>query len=400
MEALYRIPALPPGVGDRVGPAAERLRELEARLVDRALAWGYRLIQPPTFEYAALLEEAGDPGLLEKAFRFADRDGRLLALRADFTPAVARIVAQRLADRPPPLRFVYGGSVFRDEPTQAGRQREFRQVGIELIGVPAPAADAEVLDLAADLLTAVGLKFFTLVVGHVGAMQGILAALDLPEGEAAALLTALDRKNRAEALARVRGHAGARRLLEAILTGGEDPAWLETLPRLLDRPEVVRAVEELTALWQALEDRGTPGRRLLDLTEVQGMAYYTGIVFKGYAPGLGFHLCGGGRYDRLLARFGMERPAVGFAVGLERLELALAAQGEEGAPPPRALVQGCGHRACRARVAELRAQGWRIEEDLAGRDPSRLRGYAAAVGIRTLWLCEGPGRLRRVSVEE
>src|SRR5512139_194017 len=189
---------LPEGVRDLLFADAAAWRDMEAALRRTWTAWGYREIVLPTFEYAETLATDVGAALDAEMYRFFDRHGRTLALRPDLTLPTARVVATRLYDQPMPLRVAYAGSVFRHEPPRAGRQHEFTQAGVELIGVGGSAADAEAIALAVAALRAVGLPGFRITVGHIGFFRGLLAALGLPERAEQRLRSAVDRKSEAE----------------------------------------------------------------------------------------------------------------------------------------------------------------------------------------------------------
>jgi ATP phosphoribosyltransferase regulatory subunit len=156
---------VPAGVADYFWGEAYARRTLETTLLDVFRTWGYGDVVTPAFEYADTLGARGSHELQSELCRFLDRDGSMLALRADMTIPVARLVGTRLHDAPLPHRFCYSGSVFRDVEPRAGQQREFWQAGVELLGSAAPTADAEVLTLTAHALGAAGITHFRLVLG-------------------------------------------------------------------------------------------------------------------------------------------------------------------------------------------------------------------------------------------
>ena len=172
---------LPEGVRDLLFADAAAFRDIENALHATWTAWGYRRVVLPTFEYADTLATDVGAEIDAELYRFYDRQGRTLALRPDLTIPTARVVGTRLYDQPLPLRVSYVGSVFRHEPPRAGRQHEFTQAGVELIGAQSRAADAETVALAIAALRAVGLPEFNITLGHVGYFRGLLDALALPE---------------------------------------------------------------------------------------------------------------------------------------------------------------------------------------------------------------------------
>ena len=321
---------VPPGVQCFVGDEARRRRRIEERVISVFEGWDYEEIIPPLFDYADVF--AGQ-ALGPKTYSFVGRDGSLLALRPDFTSLLAKVAAGRLAHRPPPMRLYYSGEVLRYEPPKAGRQSELFQMGLEHLGGGPPAADVEILAVAAECLEALGAQGWVLALGHVGVFNGLLEGVT----EGAASLEPL--RERVDA----KDAHGAREALAALGVGGEvgdavvrltalsgDASVLDEAQAALARsPRALAALAELRAVVDALETAGLGRHVSLDLGEVRGLDYYTGLVFRVYGPGLGFEVGGGGRYDTLLARFGRPMPAVGFMLGLDRVALLLERQEAE-----------------------------------------------------------------------
>ena len=249
----------------------------------------------------------------------------MLALRSDMTIPIARVVATRYSDVEPPLRFCYFAHAYRAVERGVGEPREFLQGGIELIGVEAPAGDAEVVALTIAALDAAGLRRHRVGVGDASLYRSLLAELDVPDERAPAAA-------RGAGPARPRRPAAARR---AAGPAGEPSASCSSrLPALRGGPEVLdradgpvaAAVENLRALHELLAERGVADRVIFDLGLVRDLGYYTGAVFEVYDPAVGFALGGGGRYDDLLGRFGRPLPACGVALDVQRVHLAQAAE--------------------------------------------------------------------------
>jgi ATP phosphoribosyltransferase regulatory subunit len=309
------IAAIPPGALDLSGEAVRRRRALQ-RATMAALEKGrYEELIPPTFEYEDTFVRAGGPEIAERLVRFPDRDGRILALRYDFTASLARVAATTFADATGALRLCYSGKVFRQDPERGGRPREMLQVGAELLGQSDLAADIEIVRLTLTLLSAAGLKDFQINLGHVGVLAAGLAALEEPLR--ADVRRWIDRKDRGS-------------LREALKNLSGDAQALMTLPFVIGRrdaleeasssaPAASRAgLDHLLALDAAL----TAGERahiVYDLGEVRGLDYYTGIHFELYIAGAGRAAGAGGRYDELMARFGRPMPAVGVALDLDTI---------------------------------------------------------------------------------
>lgn len=309
------IAPIPPGARDLAGEAVRRRRALERAALERLSAAGYAEIIPPTFEYAEVFARAGGADVTDRLLRFFDLDGRLLALRYDFTASVARLAATKLADAKPPLRLCYAGRVFRQDPArETGRPRETLQVGGELLGEPGVAGDVEVVRLTIALIQDSGAKEFQVNLGHVGALAPALAAL--PEDTRAAARRLVDRKDAAGLAALAPGL-----LADLPFVIGRREA-LDRAERLLAGSPAAGAVTRLREIDAALSDAE---RRhvVYDFGEVRGLDYYTGIHFEAFVAGAGSAVGAGGRYDDLMGRFGRPLPAVGLALDLDAIAEAV-----------------------------------------------------------------------------
>jgi ATP phosphoribosyltransferase regulatory subunit len=328
----------------------------------------------------------------EEMYRFFDRAGRTLALRADFTIPTARIVGTKLFDRAMPLRFYSIGPVFRYEEPQAGMRREFTQAGIELIGAATADADAEAIALAMTALRTIGLHDFRFTLGNAAFLQAMTRDLALNDGADLALREAIRRKNTPELA----------RLLDSLGLDAAHRRALAQLPTLWGNAEVLNraecinddsraAVEHLRQVVARLERFGLVNSITLDLAENRGMAYYTGILFEGFVHGLGFSIASGGRYDNLIAHFGHRIPAVGFAIGVERALTALRTRGSARASiAPDVIAQEYS-----ARTELARAEGRIVEVDVLSRDDHALREYAQVRGAREIWWRDGRSEVLR-----
>jgi ATP phosphoribosyltransferase regulatory subunit len=335
MNGTHRLAQIPPGVQCFVGDEARRRRRIEEIAVSVFEGWDYEEIIPPLFDYADVF--TGE-ALSAKTYSFVGRDGSILALRPDFTSLLAKIAAGRLRERPAPIRLYYSGEVVRYEPPKAGRQSELFQMGLEHLGGDPRAADAEVLTIAAECLERLGVRGFVLTLGHVGVFTRLLAGSGLDEARLEALRERVEAKDVVgirRALAEASLAPEARLALERLATLAGGPEVLDEAAAALDGcPTAAEAVAELRTVSAALVRAGLSAHVAVDLGEVRGLDYYTGLVFRVFAPGLGFEVGGGGRYDTLLARFGRPLPAVGFMLGLDRVALLLARQSEKEEPAP------------------------------------------------------------------
>ena len=324
---------LPKGAKIYLPDEAARKRAVEERLFDVFRRWGYREVVTSAYEYFDVLAHGTDHDLQERMFKMVDREsGRLLTLRADVTPQIARIVATRMREEPKPLRLHYVTSVFRYDEPHVGRYREFYQAGVELIGLPNPEGDAEMIAMTVEGLRALGLGRFQIDVGQADFFRGILEDLAVEPAVARELRDALGRKDLSaleRLVADLAAPAAATELLLALpaLYGRGDV--LERAERLVKSARSEAALGKLAEVYRLLRAYGLADSVLLDLGEVRGFDYYSGVHFEAYVTGLGAPLVGGGRYDQMLAHFGYDCPATGFAFDIGRALLALASQGAE-----------------------------------------------------------------------
>lgn len=313
-----RLAQVPPGSQDLLAADVRRRRRVQRVWFELAEAAGYSEVIPPTFEYEEVFTRAGTK-LASELIRFVDRDGRLVALRADFTSAIARMAATRLRDAEPPLRLSYAGKVYRQRPEGGGHARETFQLGAELLGSAGPEADVEVLRMVIGLLNALQIRDFQINLGDIRFVRPLLEGLQPDEAEA--LRTAIDRKDRAALAAGARKYGAPAAVARAMVELPELIGRGEVLLRarsLASGAEAEAAIERLRAI-DALLAEDERAHVVYDLGEIRGLGYYTGIQFEVFVGGAGRAVAFGGRYDDLLALYGMDRPAVGFAMETDAL---------------------------------------------------------------------------------
>lgn len=337
------IPQVPYGTKDILPEDAARKRRMENDLAGLFQAWGYREVITPSFEYHETLLAGAPDSADDAAFRFFDRGGRMLALRPDMTTPIARLAVMRMKEAPLPLRLFYLANVFRQEEAQAGRQCEFYQAGVELLGAGGAAADAEVVALAVESLLAAGLVDFQVCLGQVDFISGIMAEAGLDDLTAHRVKQAMVERNMvglAELLEQCRMEPETRRILQQLpmLHGKAD--MLQNVRSRVKNQTSQAALDNLAEIYRLLENYGIDRHVMFDLGIIRDFDYYTGMVFETYTTGLGYPICGGGRYDRMAAAFGREQPATGFALGIERVLLALERQGLDALEPLRSVYVG------------------------------------------------------------
>lgn len=330
MEQSRTMLAIPYGTRDFLPLEAAEKRMIENRLAGIFAGWGYDEVVTPTIEYLDTLTRGAGKDLEPHLYKMVGNDNLTQALRHEMTTPIARLVSSRLREKPLPLRLSYISSVFRSEQVQTGRQCEFYQAGVELMGSSGAAADAEILALAIKGMLAAGLQDFKVCLGQVEFVSGIMEQYQLSERVSAELKAAMEKHDLVLLDNLVEGLSlseNSKKILKELplLNGGQ-----EMLARAMDmalNAASRRALDNLTEIYELLTDYGVADYVKFDLGIIRDFSYYTGMVFEAYAPGLGFPVCGGGRYDHLLADFGMACPATGFAMGIERILLALMCQG-------------------------------------------------------------------------
>ena len=323
---LDRIPS---GTRDVLPDEMRELRAMTDRIRDVFERAGYGEVYTPALEYESTLA-TGWTGLTTPAYRVFDEQGNVLVLRTDMTIPIARLVSNRYQHADPPLRFCYFAHAYRGVRPQRGQSRELLQAGVELIGSPTPDGTAEALTVMCAALDAAGLENYRVGVGDVSLYPGLLEMMGVGEEARERILQAL-----------VKGDfVGVEHELETTGVSGDDAELLLRVPTIRGGPEVLaelsgaldEAATGMRAIHALLEPR-VAERLIFDLGLVRSLGYYTGAVFQVYDPAHGVPIGSGGRYDELLGQFGRPLPAVGFALNVERLHIALT--GEERGRTPR-----------------------------------------------------------------
>ncbi len=388
------LPQIAYGTRDFLPQEAWRKRVIENCLAALFAAWDYDEVITPTFEYLETVAVACENNsYAQNMFKFFDKTNRLLVLRPEMTTPIARVAATRLHDEDRPLRLSYLANVFRQEEYQAGRQCEFNQAGVELMGGPGPAADAEVIALAVEAMTACGLGEFQISLGHMKFISGLMEESHLTlkqRQEIKQLLMSRDLVALREVVA-VSGLAPEVQqvLLELPLLHGREEL-LATARKIAHNAVSRRALDDLAQVFELLKNYGVAEYVEFDLGMIRDFDYYTGVVFEGYTPGLGFPVCGGGRYDQLLAAFGADAPATGFALGIERVLLALERQHIEPAAAEKGIYIGWAENKAPAAIREatqLRKAGRRVSLALGAQSRRAATEFVRDKGYQTLIYC-------------
>ncbi len=312
----------PNGVNDVLPEECAVKKEIESTLWMVFASFGYKEVETPAFEYYDCY--SGESGQItqEKLYKFFDEQGRILALRPDFTTSIARMAATKLQNHVLPIRYMYTGSVFRAEHTEGVRSREITQSGIELIGSYSPEADAEVIAAAMEAITALGIEEFSMEIGQVAFFNGLVEQLKLDEDTTERLRARIDSKD-SQGIKNIVNKLDIDENIKRIMI---DLPYLFGDASVLDRAYAEglnetskAALENIKKIYELLCLYGFEKYISIDLGMLQSIDYYTGSIFKCYTHGIGFPIAAGGRYDNLMGMFGRPMGAVGCAVGVNRI---------------------------------------------------------------------------------
>ncbi|MFQ5469600.1 MAG: ATP phosphoribosyltransferase regulatory subunit [Gammaproteobacteria bacterium] len=323
---------LPDGIEEFLPPQAERRESLRSNLLALFQSWGYQLVAPPLIEYMESLLVGAGNDLEHETFRLIDQaTGRLMGVRADMTPQVARIDAHRL-NREVPTRLCYMGAVLRASQSGFTGSRSPFQIGAELYGHSGIESDLEVLHLMVKVLHAIGLKELYIDLGHVGIFRALAKGAGLNDDQVSVLFDALQRKAKpeiSEFLSALDITENYHRCLVSLADLNGDIQILEVARELFVNTNqgVNEALDNLQAIADcAMKTLGSIPLNF-DLAELRGYRYQTGVVFAAFVPGHGQEIARGGRYDDIGSAFGHARPATGFSSDLNTL-IALTGPGK------------------------------------------------------------------------
>ena len=336
-ESLSKIPS---GISYYFGREATLRRRIEQVVMSVFDGWSYEEITTPTVDYYSLFERGMGSTEAQRAFRFTDSDGRLLALRRDVTSGIARAASTLMAKRERPLRFCYAAPVFHMRSSSHTEwRRESTQIGCELIGRNSTVADLEVVTIASEILDSLGLSGrYTITFNDLEIFNGIAESLGLDAESREQMRQLVDMHNATD----------LKRFLASYASANECEAFAQ-LVQLSGKGEVfdkarsvmvngrsMAALDRLQALWRIIEELERSDRFEIDLADVTKLDYYTGLVFKIYVVGAGSRVGSGGRYDQLTANFGNPEPAVGFVLDLDALAGILNPENLLDEPPAKA----------------------------------------------------------------
>ena len=331
----------PEGVRDIYDRECARKLAIQEKISHIFHLYGYEDIETPTFEYFDIFNKERGSVTSQEMFKFFDRDNNTLVLRPDMTPAIARCVGKYFFEETVPVRLCYRERTFTNNSSYQGRQKEITQTGVELIGDDASTADAEVIAMVIEALKASGLKEFQVELGQVEFFRGLTEEAGMDQETRETLRELIENKNYfgvEELISRQRisDSLGTMFLRLPELFGTLDQ--LGQVKAMVTNERSRKAIERLEKIQAILESYGLADYVSYDLGMLSKYQYYTGIIFKAYTYGTGEYIVNGGRYDKLLVQFGKDVPAVGFAIIIDQLMLALARQKVEIAAEPTAAM--------------------------------------------------------------
>ena len=405
----------PDGVQDILFEDCYLKRNIEAKLRELFRGNAYQEVETPTMEfYDAFSSDKALPQ--ETMFKFFDQQGRILVLRPDITIPIARVAATKCREMDYPLRFSYIGNVFRYNDFGGGKQNEFTQAGVEILGTNTPESDAEVIAVAINAMKTAGLENFQVDIGQVEFFKGLMEETGLSDESIEQIRVLIESKNFVGVGELLNGCSIREDLKKLIL---ELPGFFGSTD-VIDKVEAMKvnkrsrdALENIRQVLGILEDYGLSQYVSVDLAMLRGLDYDTGIIFRGFTYGIGFPVLTGGRYDRLVEEFGMECPATGFSLGVNMIMMALQRQKAAFAKPSIDSIvcyEAGGRKTALDLCGELRRQGLVVELDISHNSIEAIKRYATGRnigGVISILDCDtveihylGTGEVNRVSISE
>ncbi len=385
---------LPDGIDEMLPAEARRLEILRAKLLETFANWGYELVVPPFIDFLDSLLTGSGHELDLQTFKLTDQiSGKMLGVRADMTPQVARIDAHNLKHEHP-TRLCYVGTILHTRGDALEKSRSPMQIGAELYGHAGKESDLEVIRLMLEMLAVSGVSNVHLDLGHVGIYRALAEEANLTPAQESELFDVLQRKARPELKDLLDGYNLTDDLKTALLKLPElngDKTVLMKARELFKSKNAQKALDDLEAISTALA-RYFPSLSIsFDLAELRGYHYHTGVVFAAFVPSIGKEIARGGRYDNIGAIFGRERPATGFSADLKVLTALNKQNGIE--QPERELIFAPyveDITLCET-IRDLRAQGHAVVQQLPNQIGGAVELGCTAVLVKNsecVWIIE------------
>lgn len=334
---IERLLHTPEGVRDIYNSECAKQLSLQEALRHRIHLYGFHDIQTPTFEFFDIFSKERGTVPSKDMYKFFDREGNTLVLRPDMTPSIARCMAKYFKDETMPVRLCYCGSTFINNSSYQGKLKEITQLGAELLNDDSVEADAEMIALTVDCLITAGLTEFQVEIGQADFFKGLVEEAGFNENEVEQLHILIENKN-IFGVEKLVSEKNINEELKHIFL--KLPELFGTLDKLkevrksLHNERSIRALNRLDQLYQLLKIYGFEKYITFDLGMLSKYNYYTGIIFRAFTYGTGDSIADGGRYDSLIGQFGKNAPAIGMAIVIDQLVLALSRQKRLKEPEP------------------------------------------------------------------
>lgn len=397
---------VPEGLRDIPVEECATKRCIENRIRKVFTAHGYHEVYTPTFEYMDLFYRGDFIPRQEEMYKFLDNDGNIVVARPDVTVPIARMVSTKMKEAAYPLKLFYLTEVFRMSQAQSGKEREFTQAGVEVIGIPGVGADGEIIAVSIESLIAAGLEEFRIDIGQVQFLESIVREIGIPDRDKEKLRYYTQHRN-LDAVEGLLDHLGINGKYKEILLSV--PVLFGEVEEILSRASSFplnegarQALANIEEVYSIIKDYGYQKYVWADLGMVNRFDYYTGIIFKGFTRDLGYIICSGGRYDNLLRQFGNDCPATGFAINVNRVARALKNQNwqEDYREKYYILTYSREDRKKAIETAQkLRKAGLFIEMDICRAGINKLKVYAREKGIRHIVLLREGNSLEVMDVK-
>lgn len=320
----------PDGVQDILFDECYIKREIEKRIRNTFRSYGYYEIETPTIEFFDVFSSEIEHFPQESMVKFFDPKGRILVLRPDITVPVARITATKNRDVQLPIKYSYIGNVFRFNEVGGGRQNEFTQAGVEMIGDSSSESDAEIIALAINTLKSAGLKEFKIEIGQVEFFKGLAEEAGFSNEDIDAISKQIDKKDLVGVEGILNRYEIRKELKELILKLTGVFGTVDVIKEFKNsaiNERSLKAIENVEEVVSILCDYGLSEYVSIDLGMLKSLNYDTGITFRGFTNGIGFPILSGGRYDNLTSSFGKDCPATGFSLRINMLMTAMKNSG-------------------------------------------------------------------------
>lgn len=381
----------PDGVSDILPEDCRIKRELEQKIRSLFVLSGYSEIETPGIEFYDVFA-SGDFVSQENLYKLSDQEGRILSLRYDGTVPAARLAATLFKDTPPPLRLSYIENMYRFRESGGGRQREFCQAGIELLGLSSTQADVEVIALAISSALEIGVSDLQISIGQSEFFKGLMEEWSIPSEDAEEISRHIDQKDTV-ALEKAADRFGLTSsaketlLLIPALFGTYDT--LDVFEKRVENPRARAALQNVREILDILDDYGYTKYVSVDLGMLRSLDYYTGMIFKGFTYEVGFPIISGGRYDKVVSVFGRDLTAVGFSLSLNLCMTALHRQAKEFTQTPIDTVIGYSDAPGMRKMAlsmakDLRSEGLIVLVDCEGMKEEDLSRFAQERNIEQM----------------